>query len=121
MYLADTFFPKRLTLHSSYSFTFDQLLLSLGRHRGTDGTEAVRHRGSYVRVHHSRLRKTDDSHTVQEEVDKRGKTVRIQNLLKSTMTGTLIVRKNHRSVKNVNLVNNLTHWLSCSSNGRAWR
>ncbi len=66
------FFPKRLTLHSSYSFTFDQLLLSLGRHRGTDGTEAVRHRGSYVRVHHSRLRKTDDSHTVQEEVDKKG-------------------------------------------------
>ncbi len=24
------FYPKRLTLHSSYSFTFDQLLLSLG-------------------------------------------------------------------------------------------
>ncbi len=24
------FYPKRLTVHSSYSFTFDQLLLSLG-------------------------------------------------------------------------------------------
>ncbi len=28
--LVHRFYPKRLTLHSSYSFTFDQLLLSLG-------------------------------------------------------------------------------------------
>ncbi|KAL1281668.1 hypothetical protein QQF64_000471 [Cirrhinus molitorella] len=40
---------------------------------GQDGAVIfVRHGGSYVRVHHSRLRKTDDNHTVQEEGEKQG-------------------------------------------------
>ncbi len=51
---------------------------------GQDGAVIfVRHRVSYVRVHHSRLRKTDDSHTVQEEVDKKGQNGEDDNILQA--------------------------------------